>query len=388
MILCCSQSTLPQGFRPEPSLGYRAYEHDSGDWGGIYFKERGGTKRLVLQIYDLKFCSMDFLLFGIRTMGTWDGLYNPDTVNPYFDKIDRDSAYALYKTMYDDKVISMTNGAFFEAPTETSYTKLAYPLQYGGVLLASGGSPFGPRAGKYPLQVLQANDSSVEIRDYDYTNGSTMRNAAFPNQVATLNYLNHPNIKEFPGIAGGYKTRYHLLTALDCDTTPGNETIVILSSNYDLSICELAAELKRLHPSITDGHILTLDGGSSISLKDRRGSDIIAPERGVKVPMYFGFRLRGKEPMNAPKIMNPRRGEVVHAGHPYYIFYSSKDEIAQFMLYQDDTLQGTLDDIGVAFHRGLFVWNPSGCKPGAHYQVKLRSASAYETRSEYFIVDK
>ena len=388
VVLCFPQSSHPQVFRPDPSLGYTTYQHESGDWGGIYYKERSGTDRFVLQIYNLKYCSMDILLFGIRSMGNWDGLYNSNNVNPYFYKMDHDSAYALYKYMYSEKVLSLTNGAFFEAPAETSYTKLAYPLQYGGIVMSSGGSPYGPIGGRYPLKVLQISDSSVEIQGYDYENCLAMRNATFPNQIVTLNYLSHPNVKDYPQLVGGYENRYHLLTALDCDNESGNETIVILSSNFEMSICELAREMKRLHPSIKDENILTLDGGSSISIQDRNGKTIIEPGTGVKVPMYIGFRLREERGSNAPKLMNPKKNEVVNSNRPYYIFYFSKDETNDFELYQNGILLSKLDDSGLASHKGLFVWNPTSCKPGANYQVKIRSSTGLETYSECFIVGK
>ena len=388
MLLCLSHCVVSQTFHPDSSLRYTAYQNSCGEWGGIYFQERGGNHRIVLQIYNLRSCSMDVLMSGIRSMGNWDGLHNPDRINPFFDKVDRDSAFALYRQLYGDRVLSLTNGVFFEAPTETSYTKLAYPLQYGGVLLSAGASPFGPRGGKYPLKVLQANDSLVRILDYDYATGLPMRDAGYPNQIATLNYRDHPNIKEFPDMAGGYKARYHLITALDYDATPGSETIVILSSNFDLTICELAEEMKLLHKSIRDENILTLDGGSSISVQDMNGVDIIAPDRGVKVPMYIGFRLKEGGNGEGPTIMNPRSGERINAGHPYFMFYFSKDGIADCMLLHNGAPVGRLVDPGAALHKGLFVWDPFRCANGSDYQVWMRSASGKVTISAPFAVER
>jgi hypothetical protein len=388
VVLCFPQSSHPQAFHPDSSLGYTTYQHESGIWGGIYYKEMGGNDRIILEIYDLRYCSMDVVLFGISSMGSWDGLYNPNKINPYFQKADRDSAYALYKHDYGDRVISLTNGVFFESPTESLNTKLAYPLQYEGVVLSSGRSPYGPLTGEYPLKVLQMRDSWVEIHDYDHKDSLAMNNVSFQNQVVTLNYRNHPNIELFPQLTEGYKSRYHLFTAIDCDNKIGKETILILTSNYETSICGLAREMKQLHASIKDENILTLDGGSSISILDRDGKDIIETRNGAKVPMYFGFRVKGEKTSNVPRIMNPKSNDVVNANHPYYILYYSKDDINDFELYQDDKLVTRLHDIEVKLHEGIFVWDPTSCKPGDRYRLTIQSSGGREASSGYFTVIK
>jgi hypothetical protein len=163
---------------------------------------------------------------------------------------------------------------------------------------------------------------------------------------------------------------------------------VILSSNFDLSIRALAEEMKRLHPSIIDENILTLDGGSSISVQGRDGVDIIAPDRGVKVPMYIGFRLKKEGDGSGPTIMNPRNGERINAQHPYFMFYSSQDAIADCMLLLNGVPVCRIEDPGAPLHKGLFVWDPVQCANGSGYQVRMRSVSGKVTISAPFAVDR
>jgi hypothetical protein len=331
---------------------------------------------------------MDIVLFGIRDMGNWDGRYNVDKVNPFFQKLSYDSAYALYREMYGTRVLSMTNGVFFEAPTESLYTQLSYPLEYEGILISSGGSPNGPPSENYPLLGLGVGDSSAEVVAYDPSQSSRSGHSRFQNQIVTLNYRNHPNVREFPQRTGGYKSRYHLIAATSRDQECRKQTIVVLTSNYETSILALARELRNVCRSISDQEILTLDGGSSISLVDRDGKAIIRPEEGVRVPVFLGFRLKGGEPSGVLRIKNPGEAAYVNCARRYFIFCDTNDEVVDLELYQGNRFVTTLHGPAFRRHRGLFVWDPDRCPPGEGYQLTLRSSSGKETRSGCFTVVK
>jgi hypothetical protein len=376
-----------QVFRPDPSLGYLPSLGGAAPWGGIYCKAMGGTDQIVVQVYDLRHCTVDALLFGISGMGDWDGLYNPDPVNPYFRKIGLDSAFALYRAIYGDRVIAVTNGAFFEAPSDSMNTKLSYPLILGGIVVSSGGSPYGPVSSNYPLKALQISDSSVSIKDYDYRMGSERRDTSLPVQLVTLSYRNHPNVKEFPQLREGYRNRYHLLSLVRRGGEQQSGTIVIVSANYSMSIFELAGEMKRLCPSVKDDEILTLDGGSSISVQVGHGDRLIDPVEGVKVPMYLGFRMRtGRVSCDNARIMNPHESEVVSSTHLYYVCYYSDDMKSEFELYQHNRFRSKLQNLAANSREKLFVFDPTRWAPGDDYQLKMRNSSGKETCSGSFAI--
>lgn len=393
-LLVCSSLAAGQVFRPDPSLGYLPFLGQAGVWGGIYCKAMAGKDHIVVQVYDLRYCTVDALLFGISSMGEWDGLYNPDPVNPYYRKMEQDSAFALYRAMYGDRVIAATNGAFFEAPSDSMNTKLSYPLILGGIVVSSGGSRYGPISSNYPLKVVQFSDSSVTIKDYDYRMRLERSDSSLPVQLVTLNYRDHPNVREFPQLPEGYRNRYHLLSIVRRGAELECGTIVIVSANYSLSIFELAGEMKRLCPSVTDDEILTLDGGASISLQVGHGDHLIDPEGQVKVPMYLGFRLRtgrglydGEVPRAGDAmIMNPHEGEVISSTHLYYVFYCSDDTKSEFELYQHNAFRSRLQNCAAHPQERLFVFDPTRWGPGDAYQVKLRNPSGKETSSGSFTI--
>jgi hypothetical protein len=387
MLLSLCRFCSAQVFEPGPSSGYSVYHGEAGSWGGIYCKTVARDERIFVQVYDLSRCSMDMLLFGVSNMGKWDGRYNPDKVNPYFRKTEHDSAFELYKGVYGDNVLGLTNAVFFEAPSESLTTQLAYPVQYGGVLLSSGGSPNGPDLGKYPLQTLLLGDSSAAIHEYDPAQGFSARDGQYPTQIVTINYQDHPAVREFPRLPGGYRSRFHLITAIRNGDSHADNILVLITSNYVTSIVDLANEVKKLCPSATDDRILTLDGGSSISFLDRDGAEVIPSGKGVRVPMYLGIRLKGSIQSTVIRIMNPREHDFVHHSDRYFIFYYSASS-DDFGLYRDQEFVEKLNDPGARSHRGLFVWDPAGVASGGRYQVRMRSPAGEESATGYFTLSK
>jgi hypothetical protein len=388
-ILLYSSMAAGQVFRPDPSLGYLPSLGGAAAWGGIYSKTMGGIHRIVVQVYDLKHCTVDALLFGTSSMGDWDGLYNPDPVNPCFRKMEHDSAFALYRALYGDRVIAVTNAAFFEAPSDSMNTTLSYPLILGGIVISAGGSPYGPISSDYPLKVLQISDSSVAIKDYDYRMRSERTDSPLPVQLVTLSYRNHPNVREFPQLREGYRNRYHLVSIVRRGSEPEGGTILIVSANYSVSIFELAGEMKRLCPLVRDDEILTLDGGSSISLQVGHGDRLIDPEGQVRVPMYLGFRLRTggvSHEGEVHRIMNPHEGEVISSTHPYYVFYYSDDTKCDFELYQHNIFRSKLPNSAALLRERLFVLEPARWGPGDEYQLKMLNSSGRETCSGSFTI--
>ncbi len=393
-VLVSTSLAVGQVFRPDSSYGYHPCLNQTASWGGIYCKAMGREHRIVVQVYDLKQCTVDALLFGVSNMGDWDGLYNPDPVNPYFRKMGHDSAFALYRAIYGEGVIALTNGSFFEAPSESIDTKLSYPLILGGIVVSSGGSQYGPISRNYPLKVLQISDSSVLIKDYDYRMGSERSDSSLPVQLVTLHYRDHPNVREFPQIRGGYRNRYHLISIVRREGEGKSGTIVIFSANYSLSIFELAEEMKRSCPFVRDEEILTLDGGSSVSLQDGRGDRLIDPADKVKVPMYLGFRLRngriscdGEVPrVGNAMIMNPQECEVIYSTHLYYVFYCSDDTKSEFELCQHNGFKSKLQNSAAHPQDGLFVFDPTRWAPGDGYQLKMRNSLGKETCSGFFTI--
>ncbi len=393
-VLLCPSLAGGQTFRPEPGLGYGPLSGNAV-WGGIYSKRVGEKKNLiVLQVYDLKYCAVDALLFGISSMGNWDGLHHPDPVNPCFRKMSCDSALMLYRALHGDRVLTLTNGVFFESPSDSANTALSYPLILGGTVVSSGASRYGPGSGGYPLKALEISDSSAAITEYDCR--TAPRKGAAPTSIllVTLNYRDHPNVREFPGLPGGYRTRYHLLSLVRRDPETSAGTVVIISSNFDLSILELADEMRRVCPSVRDEEILTLDGGASISLQTGDATRLIDPARGVKVPMYLGFRRRTSGNLSQgaaavrrnARFMNPRHGEAVASTHVYFIFYLSSDTTNEFELYQQNNLISKLRNAAAHPREGFFVFDPLDYPPGEGYRLKMLGPSGNEACSGTFSI--
>ncbi len=387
-LLCCATRTQAQALRPDPVLGYAEVHHHSQVWGGIYRRVVGPARQLVLQIFDLRYCAVDPLLFGIRDIGRFDGRYAPERVNPSFYKCLSDSALGIYKEQYGTNVLSISNGVFFEAPSESSCTKLAYPVLYGGVVVSSGGSPYGPPVAHYPLKVLQFADGDARIHGYDPRAGFGQTASQCPNQIVTLQYKNHPNIHLFPQLREGYKNRYHLITVVRPHGSVDTPTVIMLSSDYDCSIIELATELKRISPLVNDDDILTLDGGSSVSIKDPLGIDLIRPRDNVRVPMYLGMRLKGERSGTTIRIFNPRTDTIVDLRQPFFIFYAPNDHPVALQLLQNETLISDLRHGNDSSQAGLFVWNPSSCEPGEGYMIRLKSPAGGGATSEPFTIRK
>jgi hypothetical protein len=289
--LIFASSTYSQVFTPADSLGYSLIQDSEGS--AIYSKTLDNQTKLVLQIVNLRKCIMDIMLGG-KVRSDNNGILLPrNHINTWFKKINSDSAFSSYKKHYGDDVISLINGVFFETVSESLYTPLAYPLKYKGEIVSAGASPYNPNTGDYPLKILTIEDSALSISNYNYKTGEPLNNKNSPNQIATLNYQHHPRVIEFPQIKGGSTARFHLITAVDEDGDKKKETIYIISSTNAVSIYQLAGELKKLNNKIFDDDILTLDGGSSISVQDKNGKDLIKPINNVKVPMFIGFRIRG-----------------------------------------------------------------------------------------------
>ena len=283
-----------QHFMPSKTLEYKVIEDTPG--GGIYYKCVSDSIKIVLQVMDLRMIKCDFLLGGIKDIGNGDGIYfKKNRINPQFYKLSPDSIFEFYSNTFGDGIISITNGAFFEAPKESISTSLAYPLKINGEIVSSGASPYGPHSGDYPLKILNISDSSASIMDYDVNTGFPLTSIKFINQIVALNYGHHPNAIEFKDSINEIKTRYHLITAVNFYGNSLKETLLILSCNGDMSIFDLADEMKKIDFRIKDDEILTLDGGSSISVKDGNGNNIIEPLNYVKVPMYIGFRNKNYE---------------------------------------------------------------------------------------------
>jgi hypothetical protein len=235
---------------------------------------------------------MDFIL-GQKVRTEYNGfLYPYNHINTWFKKLNFDSAFSGYKRIYGKDVLSLTNGVFFETISESLYTPISYPLKYNGKIVSSGVSPYAPNTGDYPLKILSVEDSEVSISDYSYQTGEPLNNVNEPNQIATLNFRHHPRVILFPQIKGGMTARFNLLTAIDEDGNRKKETVCIISSTGTMSIFQLAGELKKINSKIIDNDILTIDGGSSISVQDKNGRDLIRPLNNVKVPMFIGFRNR------------------------------------------------------------------------------------------------
>jgi hypothetical protein len=235
---------------------------------------------------------MDIIL-GDEVRKDSNGIHYPHNhINYWFKKMNFDSAFASYKKHYGDDVISLMNGVFFETVSESLYTPLAYPLKYNGEIVAAGASPYAPNTGDYPLKILTIEDTAVSISNYDYQTGEPLNNKNEPNQIATLDYQHHPRVIKFPQIKEGSRARYHLITAVNRNGDKKKEIVYVISSSGVMSIYQLAGELKKVNSKISDKDILTLDGGSSISVQGKNGEDLIKPLNNVKVPMFIGFRIR------------------------------------------------------------------------------------------------
>lgn len=290
LISIFASYTFGQTFNPSGSLGYSLIQESKGS--AIYSKHFNDHNKLVLQIVDLRKCKMDIIL-GDKVRVDNNGIHYPHNhINYWFKKMNFDSAFSSYKKLYGDDVISLINGIFFETISESLYTPLAYPLKYKGEIISSGASPYAPNTGDYPLKVLTIEDSAISISDYNYLTGDPLNNKNKPDQIVTLDYQHHPRVIKFPQIKEGSKARFHLITAVDEDGSKKKEIIYIISSSGAMSIYQLASELKKLNNKILDNDILTLDGGSSISVQGMDGEDLIKPLNNVRVPMFIGFRIR------------------------------------------------------------------------------------------------
>ena len=288
LILFLDSYIFGQAFSPPDSLGYTIIQNSEGS--SIYSKALENQTKLILQIIDLKKCKMDIIL-GDKVRQDSNGTLCPyNHINYWFKKLNFDSAFSSYNKLYGHNVISFINGVFFETISESLYTPLAYPLKYKGEIVSSGVSPYAPNTGDYPLKVLTIQDSSVSISDYNYQTGEPLNDKSKSNQLVTLNYQHHPRVIEFPEIHGGSRARFQLITAVDENGDNKNEKLYVISSINPLSIYQLAKELKKLNNRIIDSEILTLDGGSSISVQGMNGEHLIKPINNVKVPMFIGFR--------------------------------------------------------------------------------------------------
>jgi hypothetical protein len=385
-VSICLSLASGQVLRPDPSLGYVAHVPVNASWGGIYTRSMGEDRTLVLQIYDLTHCSMDVLLFGVATMGNGDGRYNTNHVNPYFRKVAPESAWATYTRVYGENVLSVSNGVFFEAPTESLLTQLAFPVQVGGVLVSAGGSPTGVASNKYPLQVFQIGESTAAVSPYDPVHDVALADQRYPDQLVTLNYRNHPNVKEYPTTPEGVKNSYHLITLVKDPLQQARSTVLVISSNYAISIYALARELKRVCRDVSDDDILTLDGGSSISVVDGKGKALVKTGPSVRVPLFVGFRLKGSAASRALCIMNPMDDDVVTQHGPYFAFYYSSAGRVVFGLMRHGIPCMKFGNDADARDRGVFVWDPATCAPGQSYRLTIRSSSGSEASSGEFVV--
>ncbi len=287
---------VAQHFVPPDSLNYKIINNEDSDGGGIYFKYNSNKVKIVLQVINLQKAQYDFILGEIKNRGNDDGIYyKKNRINPQIKKISCDSAFASYKKISGNNIISVTNSSFFETPSDIPFTEIAYPLKYNGKIIASGVSPYGPLTGKYPLKVLTFNDSSAFISDYNFETGEPLNSKKYLNQIVTLNYRDHPRVIEYKE---ENKTRYHLITAVDYTGNSQKETLLILSCDGKMSILDLASEMKKISSKIIDEEILTLDGGSSISVQGKNGDDIISTLNNVSVPVYLGFRNRNDKSSN------------------------------------------------------------------------------------------
>ena len=288
LLLFLRSYVYGQTFTQSDSIGYTIIQNS--ERSAIYSKTIDNLTKLILQIFDLRKCKMDIIL-GDKVRKDSSGIHYPyNHINNWFKKLDFDSAFSLYKILYGDDVISLINGVFFETVSESLYTPLAYPLKYKGEIVSSGVSPYAPNTGDYPLKILTIEDSAVSISNYNYKTGEPLNDKNKSNQLATLNYRHHPRVIEYPEINEGSTARFQLITAVDEDGDKNNEKLYVISSTSAVSIYQLARELKKLNNKIFDDEILTLDGGSSISVQGMNGEDLIKPINNIKVPMFIGFR--------------------------------------------------------------------------------------------------
>lgn len=273
------------------------------DGAGLYKQRLPDGNEAYLQVIDLQKMQIDQIVGEVDNMGLGEGNYYQGEgkyYSPFFKMKVFSEVETEYKQLYGEAVFSLINCSFFEQYQSSS--QLSFPIKLNGTVITGGSSPYGPIAkpkdGFYSnirLKALVWDDKSAYITDYNPATGKPLDHKTVKNAIVSYQYSDHP-AKIF---GGNQKNRYHLMGTLDKDGIKGDELLLIMTVNR-ATIDEAADLLRELG---VQGDIITIDGGISTYLFNRRQGNITLPQSvNIKdnsefrnLPHYLGFRSRVKK---------------------------------------------------------------------------------------------
>ncbi|MEW5858821.1 MAG: hypothetical protein AB1861_15765 [Cyanobacteriota bacterium] len=356
LILSNAQTFVPQtAYRPLDLI----------DGAGLYKTQLPEGNSAYLQVIDLRKMQMEQVVGEINNMGFSEDKYYGEpgsSYSPYFQMKLFSDVWDEYKLLYGKQVFSMMNCAFFEEYKFS--TQLAFPVKLNGQIITAGSSPYGPfkqAANNYykgiKLKALVWNEKSAYITDYDPELGSPLKEPTVQNAIVSYRYSDHPA----KVLGKNQANKYHVIGTLNKDKVPGDELILIVTSNK-ATLDEAADLLRKLG---VKGDILTVDGGSSTFITNPRTGNLLAPQplnmkdnpNASNLPHYLGFRKKGgsKEPARIV-IRQPANSIVIKPTFPYIILW--RDNLAgdvKIELYKSKKVKAIASKTA---SDGVFEWTP------------------------------
>jgi hypothetical protein len=335
---------------------------DSRDGAELYRKELPNGNRAYLQVIDVQKMQIDQLIGEVDRMAFNKGLYYQGE-NKYYSPFFKSKLFSEvtgeYKKLYGNGVFSVINCSFFEQYQRS--TQLSFPVKFNGQVMTGGNGPYGPikkpKDGRYKnvrLKALVWNDREAYITNYEPKTGKPLNQKEVQNAVVTYEYKHHPAklLSKNPA------NRYHVIGTLDRDGRKGNELLAIITVNE--ATLDTAAKLLREFG--VKGDIVTIDGGLSTYLFNRKIGEIMLPKSNNfatrELPHYLGFRSRKSKPA-LPKILvsQPVEKVQVEANKPYLILWKDniQDEV-KIELYQDNKSVQSIANR--ASSDGVYEWKP------------------------------